>query len=139
LIPLIDNTLDHGKLNRVCLVGAGKLGKAILNFLNETDNNLSMKASFDLDPSLKGKQIEGVPSFHISEMDRVIRSEKINIAVLTTPPDDVENIVKMLVDAGIKGILNFVPVTLDVPEDVYVRECDVITYIDEIGYYIEKD
>ncbi len=138
LINLIDNTLDHGRVNKVCLVGIGKLGRAILHFMNETDNNLLMKAAFDLDPSVNGTDIEGFPAFHITHMDRVIKDMEIDIAVLTTPPDDIDNIVKLLVSAGIKGILNFAPAQFDVPEGIYVKECDVITYIDEIGYYIDK-
>lgn len=138
LIDRIDTTLDHGKINRVCLVGIGKLGRAILHFLNETDNNLLIKAAFDLDPTITGQDYEGVPAYHIGEMAHIIKEEEIDIAIITIPSDDLDNIAQLLTGAGIKGILNFVPGQLVVPEDVYVKECDVITLIDEVGYFIMK-
>jgi redox-sensing transcriptional repressor len=138
LIELIDQTLDHGETKRVALVGLGKLGSALLQYLNENDNNLVISAAFDLDPGKVNRSFEGIPCFDITQLEREVTARDIKIAVLTTASEDVQNIANILVSTGIEGILNFTPEHLCLSPEIYVMEYDVIMALDEIGYFIHK-
>ena len=67
----------------------------------------------------------------------MIKKLDISIAILTVPPDAAKDIAKLLADSGIKGILNFTSVHLDIPDDIYLKDYDIITSLEEIGFFIK--
>ena len=76
--------------------------------------------------------------YRIIEALKIIRKKNIQIALLTIPSDYAVSIADILVEAGIKGILNFTGVHLNLPKNIYVKEFDIISFIEEIGYFINK-
>jgi redox-sensing transcriptional repressor len=135
LISLIDTTLSNDTTIHVALFGVGRLGKAILGYIEGNPRNFTMAAAFDLDPSVAGKNYSGIHCYHITKIKEVIREKEIKIALLATPEEEVHEIAGLLCDAGIRGFLNFTAERLIVPEDVYVKNCDVITLLEEVGYF----
>ncbi|HJX72055.1 MAG TPA: hypothetical protein VJ346_08890, partial [Bacteroidales bacterium] len=90
-----------------------------------------------IDPLKINHEIEGVHCYPVSETEKIIKKLNISIAILTVPPDAAKGIVKILTDSGIKGILNFTSVHLDIPENVYLKDYDIITSLEEIGFFIK--
>ncbi|MBN1413939.1 MAG: redox-sensing transcriptional repressor Rex [Bacteroidales bacterium] len=138
LIELIGKTIDKREGYNVAIVGVGNLGKAITAFIRKTHTRLNIVAAFDVDSSKINKETAGVFCYDISQIPTVVRKLKISIVILTVPSHVVKEITGTLVSSGIKGILNFTSVHLDVPSDVYLKDYDIITSLEEIGFFIKK-
>lgn len=137
LIALIGNTIDREEGHNVALVGIGNLGKAVLGFIHKAETKMNIIAAFDTDPQKVNTAISGVPCYSASEMEKVIPEKAIRIAILTVPPEAAIPTASQLLNAGIKGILNFTSVHLDVPPDIYLKNYDIITSLEEIGFFIK--
>ena len=137
LIALIGNTIDSTEGHNIAIFGIGNLGRAVTAFIRKNQTKMNIVAAFDIDPEKVNNQIEEVPCFHISEITRKVRELSVEIAILTVSPDAATDITNILVKANVKGILNFTSVHLDVPSDVYLKNYDIITSLEEIGFYIK--
>jgi redox-sensing transcriptional repressor len=137
LIELIGKTIDKAEGNHVAIVGVGNLGRAITAFIRKSGSRLNVIAAFDVDASKINKEIAGVPCYDIGQITKIVKKMDIRIAILTVPPDVAAEITALLVRGGIKGILNFTSVHLDVPGDIYLKDYDIITSLEEIGFFIK--
>lgn len=136
LIDLIGHTIDRQYSHKVALVGIGNLGKAVLNFIRKANTRMNIAAAFDIDTYKLTTQVAGVPCYDLALAEYVIQKEQIKIAILTVPPDAASQTVHLLLQSGIKGILNFTSVPLDVPSGIYTKDYDIITSLEEIGFFI---
>lgn len=136
LIRMIGNTIDREEGHKVALIGIGNLGKAVLGFIRKADTKMDIVAAFDIDKNKIDTRIAGVPCYGLHEAEKVIRSEQIHIAILTVPPEAAAVTTTLLLQSGIRGILNFTSVHLDVPQDIYLKDYDIITSLEEIGFFI---
>ena len=138
LIELIGKTIDKEEGYNVAIVGVGNLGKAITAFIRKARTKLSIVAAFDVDKNMINKETAGVTCYDILQIPHVVSKRNISIAILTVPPNVVREITTLLISSGIKGILNFTSVHLDVPPGVYIKDYDIITSLEEIGFFIKK-
>ena len=138
LIELIGSIIDTENGQNLAIVGMGNLGRAVTTFIRKNETNMNIVAGFDIDSDKTSKSVAGVESFHIESIAKKIVELKIDIAVLTVPPDAATDITSILVESGIKGILNFTSVHLDVPKQVYLKNYDIITSLEEIGFFIKE-
>ncbi len=138
LIELIGKIIDTEKGQKVALVGVGNLGRAIINYLSAQKTKLSIVAVFDNNPEKVGKKFSGVTCYHIDDINKIVKKEDITIGVLTVPPDTAAEAADSLVQAGIKGILNYASTPLNVPEDVYLEEYDIITSLEKVSFFAKK-
>lgn len=138
LIELIGKTIDDKIGQNVALIGVGNLGKVVVRYLKKSDTKLNIVAAFDVDSKKIDKCITGINCHNICDMRKMIKQHNITIAVITVTPDYVENIVQILIDSGIKGILNFTSVHIDIPPDIYLIEYDMITSLEEIAYFVNR-
>jgi redox-sensing transcriptional repressor len=136
LIGLIGNTIDRHESHKVALVGIGNLGKAVLGFIRKAQTKMSVVAAFDIDKDKINTYIAGVMCYDLHEAEKIIRMEAIQIAILTVPPEVAAKTTTLLLQSGIRGILNFTSVHLDVPADIYLKDYDIITSLEEIGFFI---
>jgi redox-sensing transcriptional repressor len=136
LIELIGNTIDREDNQHVALVGIGNLGRAVLGFIRKAETRMNVVAAFDTDLNKVNTTIAGVPCFPAEKMAQVIREKAIHIAILTVPPESAAHTAALLQQAGIKGILNFTSVHLDVTPEIYLKNYDIITSLEEIGFFI---
>lgn len=102
------------------IVGAGRLGQALMNYPS-FDNNIKIIAAFDIDKN----KIDNNKIFYIDDMDKIIKKNKIKIAIITVPKSEAQSICDMLINYGIKVIWNFAPIDLKVPNDVKIRNEDL--------------
>lgn len=118
LTAALEGVLGGGKKNKVVLVGAGKLGSALLDYGGFDEYGLEISAAFDVDPSGKNSV---KPVYDISELEDFCRRENIKIGIIAVPASAAEDVCRRMVNAGIRGILCFAPCRLEVPESVSVK------------------
>lgn len=139
LINVIGSLIDHEVSLNVAVVGMGNLGRAITAYFNGKRPKLNIVAAFDIDPNKVNRVISGVNCFHMKDMNDVIRQNSISIAIIAAPPDSAATVAELLVNAGIKGILNFTTVPINVPQTVYLEEYDMITSMEKVAYFVKSN
>jgi len=139
LIETISRIIDSGEGMNVAIIGIGNLGRALASYFKGKRSKLNLVASFDTDPQKINKVISGVRCYPYDELGKIIIELKIEIAILTVPADFAKEIAEEAVRAGIKGILNFTTVPLNVPSDVYLEEYDMITWIEKVAYFVKEN
>lgn len=136
MIEKIGQIIDCKSKQKVAIIGIGNLGLAILNYYRQQDTKLVMHAAFDTNPDKIGKEFFGVKVYAISEMASIIKKEKIAIAILTLPPEYAINTAELLVLSGVKGIVNYTPVSIKV-EGAYLEQYDMITSLEKVAYFVK--
>jgi len=136
---LIDKLREILKVNRlwdVAVIGAGELGHALSNYPGFTDRGFRIAMLFDNDPSKIGKSIgEFVVEDSVNMVERIFNAN-IKIAMLTVPAAAAQATAEKLVQAGIKAILNYAPISLNVPNTVHVQYIDPATHLQRMTYYL---
>ncbi|MBN3035976.1 MAG: redox-sensing transcriptional repressor Rex [Bacteroidales bacterium] len=138
LVALIGRIIDSDPGQRIAIVGMGNLGKAIIHYLHEIRSRLQIVAAFDINPDKIGKTYTSVLCYPMEQMEEVIAREEIRIGIITTPPEVAAAVASELIHAGIRGILNYTPKPLNVPDDVYLEEYDMITSMEKVAYFAKE-
>ena len=138
LVDLIGKTIDSEMGHNIAIVGMGNLGVAITAFIRKAKTNLNIVAAFDIDSEKIGKKVADVTCYHVNDITDIVKSLAISIAVLTVPPGEAIDVATLLINSGIKGILNFTSVHIDVPSHVYLKDSNIITSLEEIGFFIKE-
>jgi redox-sensing transcriptional repressor len=105
--------------------------------------NYKIVAAFDIDPpkvigKVSEKQGKPVEVLHVSRMKEVVKERKIDIGLITTPPSEAQNAADMLVEAEVRGILNFAPAHVNVPEGFVVKDVFFTTILDNLAYLLSN-
>ncbi len=132
----ICNILGIGKKWRVVLIGAGNLGSALTQYGGFKSRGFAIEAVFDNDLSKVGLRLNDTPVMAINRMHEYVRENNIDIAIIAVPGRYAQDIADLLVQSGIKGILNFAPVTLNIPEEVQVRNVDLAVNLEILSFNI---
>ncbi len=138
LITEIGKIIDSEEGLNVAVLGMGNLGRAVTTYFNGKRSKMRIVATFDVDPTKIGRVISGVNCYHINDLKKIIGEKNISIGVITTPTDTANNIAEDLVVAGIKGIMNFTTIPLNVSSNVYLEEYDMITSLEKVAYFVKK-
>jgi redox-sensing transcriptional repressor len=137
LIETISKIIDSDEGMNVAIIGIGNLGRALAGYFKGKRSKLNLVASFDNDPQKINKVISGVKCYPYNDLEKTISELKIQIAILTVPADFAREIAEETVRFGIRGILNFTTVPLNVPSDVFLEEYDMITSIEKVAYFVK--
>ena len=137
LINLIGEIIDSKELTKVAVMGLGDLGRALVNYFHDKRSKLDIAAIFDVNPEKVGTLFNGVPCYPVDKIPSIIRKENISIGIITVPAKQAPITAGRLVEAGIKGILNYTPTPIQVPDDVYLEELDMITTLEKIAFYVK--
>lgn len=121
LIEAIEDLLGWNTEMKAVLVGVGKLGSALLNYPGFYQLGLRISAGFDSNPALHHTEVDGIPVLPLSELKDSIARLDACMGILTVPADQAQSVTDVMVAGGIRGIWNFTPVQLDVPDDVVVK------------------
>lgn len=138
LVESIGTYLDNPEGDRAALVGVGNLGGALLAFFAGRRPRLSIVAAFDQDPRKVNRVIYGCRSYPMEEMSSVIADKDITVGVITVPTAGAQEVADELVAGGVRGILNFAPVTLRVPTNIYVEDIDLTTSLEKVAFYARQ-
>jgi redox-sensing transcriptional repressor len=137
LIDLIGEIIDSEMIIRVCVIGVGNLGRAIINYFSGKRTKLSIIAVFDSNAEKVGKKYSGVTCYSIDQINELVKKEDIKIGIITVPADQGQITADRLVKAGIKGILNYAPKSVSVPKDVHLEEYDMITSLEKVAFFVK--
>lgn len=124
---------------RVAVVGAGKIGTALLGYGDLEDRGFEIVAAFDTDPDKIGREIFGVPVYPVDELERRLREERVGIVVLATPPAAAPEIAERVAEAGVGGILSFAAANLETEAPVAVRWMDVALELEGLSFLITSE
>ena len=136
---LIDKLREILKIDRcwdVVIVGAGDIGHALARYPGFVDRGFCIAMVFDNDPEKVGQQVGDFTVQDTSGMVDAIKDAKIKVAMLSVPAATAQEVTDMLVKAGVKAILNYAPISLNVPEGVRVQHIDPATHLQRMTYYL---
>ncbi len=129
LIWAIKEALGLNREWRMALVGAGNLGRAILNHSEFRARGFNIIAVFDCDPFKIGEITHGLEVQCTGDLPRTAAELNIEMGIITTPPERAQRAAQHLVDAGINSILNFAPARIKVPGNVHVEYVDFFHHL----------
>jgi redox-sensing transcriptional repressor len=136
LADTLESILGLEKSWRVCLVGVGKIGAALLGYRDLSRRGFEVVAAFDTEPGKVGLEVFGIRVRPLSELARIVRRERVEIGIIATPPESAQEIAKCLADAGVGAILNFAPVELTESDHVPIRTMDVVLELEGLSYLL---
>ena len=120
----------------VALVGYGDLGHALANYAGFAPKGFEIVAVFDNAPHKIGQQVAGKEVMDLSELPRVVREQNIRVAIVAVPSPAAQKAADMLVESGIKALLNYAPINISVPADVQVQYIDPAAHLQHMTYYL---
>ena len=138
LISEIGNILGLCDGEKMIIIGAGNLGRALANHNSFIKRGFILSGIFDNDNRIVGSSINGIKVMADSEIERFVRENKIDIAILTLPRSAVHDMANRLVECGIRGILNFSYSELDVPDNVPVENVHLSDSLMTLSYRIKN-
>lgn len=135
----IEKILGVHKTNNIIIIGAGRLGGALLSEPEFTKESFNVIGVFDSAEYKIGTDMSGLKVRDIKELNYFLETkDRVDTAILTVPKAVSQDVTDMLVDAGVKSILNFAPIKLKVPTDVVVSNIDLYAKLQELNYWKEK-
>ena len=137
LMNFFSRQLNQEKLTNVALVGVGHIGRALLNYNFQGQNSIRISAGFDVKEDLVNAILEGVPIYHIDELEEQVKAQQFEVAIIAVPGDHGQEITDRLVEAGIKGIMNFTPMRLSVPDSVRILNIDLSNELQSLIYFVQ--
>ena len=126
------NILSINSKTSFIIIGAGNIGRAMTRYKAFTNSGFSLKAIFDINPSLRGQIISGTKIHHTDEMVQFI-----DIAILAIPKEDANAVAHSLTEAGVKGILNFAPLDLKAADHISVENIHIIDKMLALSFMIK--
>ncbi len=138
LIKSIKQSLGIDRTWKSCLVGVGNLGRALLNHREFKARGFHIVAAFDCDPFKIGEVVSGLEVLCSRTLKDKTAEQGIEIGIITTPPERAQRATNYLVEAGIKGILNFAPSRINVPDDVSVEYVDFFHHLYAVAFNLTQ-
>ncbi|MBM7557576.1 redox-sensing transcriptional repressor Rex [Halanaerobacter jeridensis] len=138
LVKNLERILGLNESWDLVLVGAGNLGQALVNYGGFKKLGLNINYALDIDENKIGNKLGNAEIHDIDELEELVTENNINIAVLAVPDEDAQQIADRLIEAGVKAIWNFVPVRLDVPDEIEVRNEDLSIGLISLTYYLSN-
>ncbi len=134
----ISNFLDGHERQLGAICGIGNLGRAIMGYFSGRKSSVDIVAAFDVDATKVGRVIVGRRCYHVDEMEAVCCRLGISVGIITTPADNAQLVADRMVHGNIKGILNFAPVVLKLPPDIYVQNMDVSMMLETVAFFASQ-
>jgi len=126
--------LGLGKEWRVIIIGAGKIGAALAQYRGFRQRGFQILAAYDANEEKIGRKLESIPVRDIAQLERDVKQDHPDIAVLTVPAEEAQKVLDRVVKTGIKAILNFAPTQLQAPADVTVKTVNMAMELETLSY-----
>jgi len=136
LIERLQGILKVNRIWDVIIVGMGDIGHALARYNGFANRGFQVTMLFDNDPQKVGQRVSNLEIKDSSELADFIKTKKIRIAMLAVPASAAQDVADQLVRAGVKAILNYSPIHLNVPSDVHVQHIDPVTHLQRMTYYL---
>ncbi len=138
LIASIRSSLGIDKVWNCVLVGVGNLGKALLSHREFSERRFNIVGAFDCDPFKIGEEVSGIEVVCTRRLKERVADLSVHIGIITTPPERAQRAANYLVEAGIRGILNYAPSRIFVPEGVLVEYVDFFHHLYSLAFNISE-
>lgn len=125
LLEFFKSELSDSDDIHIAIVGVGNLGRALLTYNFSIHDEMTITEAFDIDKEIVGQQVGEVKVHHMNDLQQVLETQDINVVILTTPEKVAQKVTDQLVEADVKGILNFTPARVEVPKSVQVHYIDL--------------
>jgi len=128
------------KVNRVweiAVVGAGDIGSAVARSQGFADRGFRVTMIFDNDPEKIGTSVGSFVVQDFAQLAEVIQKTAIQVAMIAVPAVHAQEVADELVKSGVKAILNYAPIHINVPEGVHIQHTDPVTHLQRMTYYLE--
>ncbi|HDK4634916.1 TPA: redox-sensing transcriptional repressor Rex [Staphylococcus aureus] len=125
LLDFFKSELSESDMIKIAIVGVGNLGKALLTYNFSIHDDMTITEAFDVKEDVIGQKIGNVIVKDNDELITTLKKEEIDVVILTTPERVAQKVADELVQAGVKGILNFTPGRINTPSDVQVHQIDL--------------
>ena len=131
--------LGLGRRWRVALAGAGRIGSALFEYPDFRRRGFEIVAVLDRDPEKIGQKRNGVTIRSTDELEEVVRGEAVELLILTVPAGAAQEIARRAVEAGVRGILNFAPTQLRLPDAVAVQDVNLVMELEALSFELTHD
>jgi redox-sensing transcriptional repressor len=140
-IPFLVDKLKHilhvDRLWDVAVIGMGDIGHAIARYQGFSNRGFCVALLFDHDPAKIGEKVGDLVIRDIKELVSAVRAEEVKIAMLAVPAAAAQPVTDKLIEAGIKSILNYAPVSISVPSHVHLQYIDPVIGLQRMSYYLD--
>ncbi|MCK5739692.1 redox-sensing transcriptional repressor Rex [bacterium] len=134
LLQSISEFIDADEMQKIAVAGVGKLGRAIIDYLRGRHPTLKISAVFDIDPEKVNRVLHGCRCYRLDQITEIVSEQQIQVAILAVPAAVAQDVAEHLVAAGVRGIINYAPVLLYLPANIYIENRDMITAIEKTAY-----
>lgn len=121
-----------------CLVGVGRLGKAIINYPGFAPEGFTIVAIFDRDIRRVGMSIGNLSVLPMSDIGQTVEVNRIDIGIVAVPANEAQSVINTLIENGIRGILNYAPVAPSVPRGIVMRNIDPVLSLQSMTFYLQN-
>ncbi|HPJ58303.1 MAG TPA: redox-sensing transcriptional repressor Rex [Bacteroidales bacterium] len=137
LIDKLEKIFHRNKDHNIVLIGMGNIGTSLSRYNNFIHRNMNIVATFDIDP-FKQKTRSGIPIYSMSRLKEIIDRFRVKVAIIAVPEISAQEVADELIQAGIKGIINFAPVLLKTPGDIIVNNINLCDELESVIYYVHN-
>lgn len=138
LVDFISRILDSPQPMNIAVLGMGHLGQAITKYFNGKGLKLKITAAFDVDPGKVGETIDGIPCYHMDHFEEIAEDKEISLVIVSSPTKVAPQLVLPIINAGIKGVLNFTSTPLNFPQGIVVENYDITTLLEKVAYFVKE-
>jgi len=136
LLQFFKDTLEQDSITEVALIGVGNLGTALLNYNFSQSNNTKIVMAFDRSKKTAKTENGHIPIYPIEQLEEKLNG--VEVAILTVPAAAAQDIANRLIDCGIRGIVNFTPARLTIPDDVRIHHIDLSVELQSFIYFLKN-
>jgi len=136
LINHLSKHLGLTEHRRVAIIGYGRLGSALQSYPGFEERGMKVVAVLDADPAKIGMTVDGHVVESVDDLEKIVEREGVEIAIITVPAKYAQDVADRLVASGVRAIMNFAPVQLQVPEGVEVRQADVAGELQILSFHL---
>ncbi|HDC7980330.1 TPA: redox-sensing transcriptional repressor Rex [Staphylococcus aureus] len=138
LLDFFKSELSESDMIKIAIVGVGNLGKALLTYNFSIHDDMTITEAFDVKEDVIGQKIGNVIVKYNDELITTLKKEEIDVVILTTPERVAQKVADELVQAGVKGILNFTPGRINTPSDVQVHQIDLGIELQSLLFFMKN-
>lgn len=135
----IKQSLGVDRQWRAALVGVGNLGRALLNHKEFKRRGFHIVGAFDCDPFKIGEEVSGLEVQCTKKLPEQVKTQQIEIGIISTPPDRAQRAANHLINAGVTGILNYAPARITVPDHVFLEYVDFFHHLYSLAFHISQN
>ncbi|HDH7017206.1 TPA: redox-sensing transcriptional repressor Rex [Staphylococcus aureus] len=138
LLDFFKSELSESDMIKIAIVGVGNLGKALLTYNFSIHDDMTITEAFDVKEDVIGQKIGNFIVKDNDELITTLKKEEIDVVILTTPERVAQKVADELVQAGVKGILNFTPGRINTPSDVQVHQIDLGIELQSLLFFMKN-